>query len=145
MGTMRKFVISGTSSRPGSSASLISEAPAPSLLACIHARLPLVATSRQAFAFEDDYATADGVERCWVTLLPLSANGTWIDFVYAFVSVESARAVSQEEPADAVPEGASSADEAAEAFRVELRPFDDDDLPEADLAPGRRRWRIVEA
>ena len=65
----------------------ISEAPNPSLLSCIATRLPVVAACRDAFAFEDEFETADGKTRCWVTLLPFSATGTWIDFVYGFVSL----------------------------------------------------------
>ena len=41
-------------------------------------------------AFEDDYATDEGSTRCWVTLLPLSAGGAWVDYVYALVSLETA-------------------------------------------------------
>ena len=29
-----------------------------------------------------------GHTRCWVTLLPLSAGGAWVDYVYALVSAE---------------------------------------------------------
>ena len=66
----------------------VSEAPNPSLLSCIATRLPVVAACRDAFAFEDEFETKDGKTRCWVSLLPFSATGTWIDFVYGFVSLD---------------------------------------------------------
>ena len=76
----------------------ISEAPNPSLLACIATRLPVVAACRDAFAFEDEFETADGKTRCWVTLLPFSATGTWIDFVYGFVSLGGEARAAEAEP-----------------------------------------------
>lgn len=66
----------------------VSEAPNPSLLSCIATRLPVVAACRDAFAFEDEFETNDGKVRCWVSLMPFSATGTWIDFVYGFVSLD---------------------------------------------------------
>ena len=79
----------------------IVDAPNPSLLSCIASRLPVVAACRDAFAFEDEFETADGKTRCWVTLLPFSATGSWIDYVYGFVSLDGAPATTddgQEEP-----------------------------------------------
>src|SRR3954449_7774984 len=70
----------------------IIDAPSPSLLASIAKKLPIVAISRDFLAFEDEFSTADGSARCWATLLPLSAGGAWVDYVYAFVSVEGAPA-----------------------------------------------------
>jgi hypothetical protein len=58
-------------------------------LSCIANKLPIVAATKQAFAFEEEFSTADGKTRCWVTLLPFSVNGTWIDYVYGFVTVQS--------------------------------------------------------
>src|SRR5205809_292059 len=49
--------------------------------------LPSVAISRDFLAFQDEFATAQGKTRCWVTLLPLSAGGAWVDYVYAVVTV----------------------------------------------------------
>ena len=87
----------------------ISEAPNPSLLACIATRLPVVAACRDAFAFEDEFETADGKARCWVTLLPFSATGTWIDFVYGFVSLSGDAAAAEAEPeTSAEPEAPAS-------------------------------------
>jgi hypothetical protein len=64
------------------------DAPNPSILASIAKKLPIVAISRDFLAFEDEYSTADASIRCWVTLLPLSAGGAWVDYVYAFVSLD---------------------------------------------------------
>jgi hypothetical protein len=67
----------------------IMDAPNPSILACIAKKLPIVAISRDFLAFEDEFSTAEGSTRCWVTLLPLSAGGAWVDYVYALVSFET--------------------------------------------------------
>ena len=69
-----------------------------SSLSCIASRLPVVAACREAFAFEDSFETADGKTRCWVTLLPFSATGTWIDYVYGFVSLDPAPGVIEDAP-----------------------------------------------
>jgi hypothetical protein len=74
----------------------IIDAPNPSLLACIAKKLPIVAISRDFLAFEDEFSTADGSTRCWATLLPLSAGGAWVDYVYALVTVEGAPAKAAE-------------------------------------------------
>ena len=66
----------------------IIDAPNPSVLACIAKKLPIVAISRDFLAFEDDYEGPNGKIGCSVTLLPLSAGGAWVDYVYALVSVE---------------------------------------------------------
>jgi hypothetical protein len=73
----------------------IGEAANPSLLSCIARHLPVVAACRDAFAFEDSFETAGEKTRCWVTLLPFSATGTWIDFVYGFVSLDGAGAAAE--------------------------------------------------
>jgi hypothetical protein len=70
----------------------IIDAPSPSILACIAKKLPIVAISRDFLAFEDEYSTDDGPTRCWVTLLPLSAGGAWVDYVYALVTADVAGA-----------------------------------------------------
>ncbi|MEO7365799.1 MAG: hypothetical protein ABIW03_05730 [Sphingomicrobium sp.] len=67
----------------------IIDAPSPSILASIAKKLSIVAISRSFLAFEDEFATADTVTRCWVTLLPLSSAGAWVDYVYAFVTFET--------------------------------------------------------
>ena len=88
----------------GTKAEKISDAPDPSLLSCIGKRLPVVAACRDAFAFEEEFETADGKARCWVTLLPFSATGTWIDFVYGFVSLGGAAAAEAAEARKDEPE-----------------------------------------
>src|SRR5439155_20519632 len=70
----------------------IIDAAHPSLLSSIAKKLPIVAISRDFLAFEDEYSTAAGKTRCWVTLLPLSAGGAWVDYVYALVSIDGAPA-----------------------------------------------------
>jgi hypothetical protein len=66
----------------------LSDAPNSSVLYCIASRIPVVVACRQPFAFEDELKTPDGKKRCWVTLLPFSATGTWIDYIYGFVSLD---------------------------------------------------------
>ncbi len=78
----------GQSIKAGIVAERVGQAPNPSLLSCIHAKLPIVAACRQAYAFEDEFEGDGGTTRCWVTLLPFSATGTWIDYVYGFVSLD---------------------------------------------------------
>jgi len=80
------------------------DAPNPSLLASIARKLPIVAISRDFLAFEDSFTNADGLTRCWVTLLPLSSCGSWVDYVYAFVSIEkaSAKAAKADQPDEVV-------------------------------------------
>jgi hypothetical protein len=68
----------------------IIDASTPSLLSSIARKLPIVAISRDFLAFEDNFSNAEGLTRCWVTLLPLSSCGSWVDYVYAFVSLEKA-------------------------------------------------------
>ena len=67
----------------------LSEAARPSLLSCIAGKLAIVAISRNFLAFEDEFAADGATARCWVTLLPFSSTGVWVDYVYAFVSVAS--------------------------------------------------------
>ena len=133
----------------------IGDAPGQSLLAAIHAKLPIVAACREALAFEESYDTGDGPSRCWVTLLPFSQTGSWIDFVYGYVSLEGAA-----EP-EAIPEAEAVADEpevvaevpeiveeqpapeavveqptdedASEPFQVELKPYDEELAAEAEV------------
>ena len=117
----------------------IADAPDPSLLACIHAKLPLVAACREAFAFEESFETPDGSRRCWVTLLPFSENGNWVDYVYGYVGLDDA--TDKGEPTDTKPQapgvaGGSEAPETAmeeetvarapDPFVVPLGPLDED-------------------
>ncbi|MGH6706936.1 MAG: hypothetical protein ACREB1_09035, partial [Sphingomicrobium sp.] len=101
----------------------IIDAPNPSILSCISKKLPIVAISREFLAFEDSFDNADGWTRCWVTLLPLSSCGSWVDYVYAFVSVETnrgtaARAPEISEAADVPPEDAPAEEVVAEEAGV---------------------------
>jgi hypothetical protein len=89
----------------------ISEAARPSLLSCIANQLPIVASSRQPIAFEDNFPSGDSTTHCWITLLPFSSTGKWIDYVYGFVSLKGAGAAA-EEPVAA--EDAEVAEELAE-------------------------------
>jgi len=79
----------GQAIKNGIAVERISEAPRPSLLSCIARQLPIIANARQALAFEDEFATAEGATRCWVTLLPFSSTGTYVDYVYGLVSLKS--------------------------------------------------------
>ena len=131
----------GQAIKAGIEVEKIGEAPNPSLLSCIAGKLPIVAACRQAFAFEDEFATANGTARCWVTLLPFSANGTWIDYVYGFVSLDPAPEAVEEAP-EAQPEPVGETAEAEpEPFQVPLGPLDEEpdivpdpiqDLPESE-------------
>jgi hypothetical protein len=69
------------------SAEKLSDAGGKSFLSCIAAKLPILAATREAFAFEEDFEGADGPVRCWVTLLPFSTGGTLVDFVYGYVTI----------------------------------------------------------
>src|SRR6476646_9345325 len=93
----------GQAIKSGIDVQKVGEAPNPSLLSKIATRLPVVAACREAFAFEDEFETADGKTRCWVTLLPFSETGTWIDYVYGFVSLDApGAAASDAQSAEAV-------------------------------------------
>ncbi|HJP67758.1 MAG TPA: hypothetical protein VJ846_02560 [Sphingomicrobium sp.] len=91
----------------------IIDAPNPSVLACIAKKLPIVAISRDFLAFEDEYETEAGKTHCSVTLLPLSAGGAWVDYVYALVSTETPGAkASKDSPKKAKePEAKAAAEE----------------------------------
>lgn len=102
----------GQEIRGGLEVEKIGDAPNPSLLAAIHAKLPIVAACREAFAFEESYATGDGPRRCWVTLLPFSQTGSWIDFVYGYVSLEGAADIAVDEAVADEPEAVADEPEA---------------------------------
>ncbi|HEY4070736.1 MAG TPA: hypothetical protein VGM04_04160 [Sphingomicrobium sp.] len=116
----------------------VGQAPNPSLLSCIASRLPVVAACREAFAFEDEFETADGKTRCWVTLLPFSASGTWIDYVYGFVTLDAPPGagevadddVGEDEP---VAEEAASVEEILDATAA-IEPYETDVEPVTDNA-----------
>ncbi len=77
----------------------IMDADQPSVLSCIAKKLPIVAISRDFLAFEDEFDAGDGPTRCWVTLLPLSAGGAWVDYVYGLVSLDGPAAKPAAKPA----------------------------------------------
>ena len=129
----------GQAIKGGIDAEKVGDAPNPSLLSCIATRLPVVAGCRDAFAFEDEFETADGKRRCWVTLLPFSATGTWIDYVYGFVSLDGAQCSVEEAPdAAEQPEEAEAQveDEVAEvaAEPEELPPVEEQDETIMEIA-----------
>src|SRR5688500_3052387 len=76
----------------------IVDAPRSSLLSCIAGKLAIVAISRDALAFEDEYKTDSGTTRCRVTLLPFSSTGPWVDYVYGFVTSEIVEVEAEEAP-----------------------------------------------
>ncbi|HYC94752.1 MAG TPA: hypothetical protein VEB39_03530 [Sphingomicrobium sp.] len=128
----------GQAIKLGVEAETIARAPESSLLSCIHAKLPLIATSMKALAFEDSFPTDSGTTRCWVTLLPFSTSGAWIDYVYGFVSLDAdAAAADAAESLDM----AQQPVEELESFEVPLRPLGEDsetlaaDGPAIDMAP----------
>jgi hypothetical protein len=92
----------------------IMDAPSPSILSSIAKKLPIVAISRDFLAFEDSFSSPDGATRCWVTLLPLSAGGAWVDYVYALVSFETGESKGAK-AAKAAPKKAEAEQPAAEA------------------------------
>lgn len=96
----------------GAEVERISAAPGDSLLGCIAARLPEVASTRRALSFEQEFETADATTRCWITLLPFSSTGTWVDYVYGFASSEVV-------PKEADAPEAAEADVAAAEAEVE--------------------------
>lgn len=111
----------------------IIDSPNPSILSSIAKKLPIVAISRDILAFEDSFTGTDGPTRCWVTLLPLSSCGSWVDYVYAFVSVESSTGKVAKAP-DAEPVAEVSAEleepEAEVAEAVEVVPADEPEVTE---------------
>lgn len=89
----------------------ISQAPRPSLLSSIARKLSIVAVSRNFLAFEDEFSADGQKTRCWVTLLPLSSAGAWVDYIYAFASFgPAAAAKAAAEPAQDEPEAADVAE-----------------------------------
>jgi hypothetical protein len=100
----------GQAIKMGLSVEKASDAPRPSLLSCILDKLPIVASSREAFAFEDEFQADSGRTHCWVTLLPFSATGTWIDYVYGFVSLHPPAAGAEAE-AEAIDEASAEREE----------------------------------
>jgi len=117
----------------------IIDAPNPSVLACIAKKLPIVAISRDFLAFEDEYEGSEGKVHCSVTLLPLSAGGAWVDYVYALVSVDgelgkaakpasgkkAKTAPTEAEVAEETPESAEEQEPVAEKAKEPVAEVDD--------------------
>jgi len=110
----------------------IIDAATPSVLASIAKKLPIVAISRDFLAFEDEFATLERSTRCWVTLLPLSAGGAWVDYVYGLVSLDVVSADAAD-TAKAAPRKAKPAEPVADesAEPVEAQPTEE---PVAEVA-----------
>ena len=100
------------------------DAETPSILSCIAKKLPIVAISRDFLAFEDDFDAGNGPTRCCVTLLPLSAGGAWVDYVYALVTLDS-------KPAEAKPAKARKAEAPEPVAEDPVEELVEDPAPEA--------------
>jgi len=132
----------GHAIKNGMDVARIGEAPNPSLLSCVASRLPVVAACREAFAFEDKFETSEGKVRCWVTLLPFSATGTWIDYVYGFVSLDPAAGeataeaeVAEEAAAEPAPDEEAPAQPIWEAVAELTEPEAAEEVSEPEIAP----------
>jgi hypothetical protein len=131
----------------------IMDADNPSILSCIAKKLPIVAISRDFLAFEDEFDGGEGPTRCWVTLLPLSAGGAWVDYVYALVSLEGPAAKAAK-PAKAKkapePEPEPIVDEVEEAVEEVEEPVEEvaepvEEVAEADEVIAEESEEPVEA
>lgn len=122
----------GQAIKDGVTAERISEAPRPSLLSCIAKQLPVISNARQALAFEDEFVTAEGTTRCWVTLLPFSSTGTYVDYVYGLVSLK-ALGKSAEKPVEVVADEIVQDEVVIEEEAAELVPSEGEEALE--LAP----------
>jgi len=114
----------------------IIDASNPSVLACVAKKLPIVAISRDFLAFEDEYEGPDGPVRCSATLLPLSAGGAWVDYVYALVTVDGAPAKSSKPTKKPKAEEAPAAEIVEEsAPEIIEEPVAEEHVPEQLEAP----------
>ena len=137
----------------------ISQAPRPSLLSSIARKLSIVAVSRNFLAFEDEFSADGEKTHCWVTLLPLSSAGAWVDYVYAYVSfgpaaegkqptkpnqeeatevaeapLEEPRAIDVDEPVAVEPEAQEVVESVEEEVKVEESAEAEPEEPEAFAA-----------
>lgn len=136
----------GQALKDGPKVDSISQAPSPSLLSCIARQLPVIANARQAIAFEDEYSTESGTTRCWVTLLPFSSTGTYVDYVYGFVS-QAADGAKVEDVAEVegVEEPAEIEPEAVAEDVTESGPPVEEDAGEAGLQASDEEAAEIEA
>jgi len=136
----------GEDLKPHGAVERIIDAPNPSILTSIARKLPIVAISRDFLSFEENFTDAGGrLTRCWVTLLPLSSCGSWVDYVYAYVTVETSGgkaakpAVEAPEVAETVevaePEEVLQEEAPVETAAAEPEPVAELPEAEAEVAP----------
>jgi len=123
----------GQAIKDGPKVERISEAACPSLLSCIAERLPEVSRSKQALAFADEFEGSAGLTRCWVTLLPFSSTGTYVDYVYGFVSLGAGEAEGEAAIEPEVP-GEPKAVVEAEVQTEEPEAYELEDVAEPEAA-----------
>jgi hypothetical protein len=124
----------GQAIKDGVTAERISEAPRPSLLSCIAKQLPIISNARQALAFEDEFVSSEGTTRCWVTLLPFSSTGTYVDYVYGLVSLKAV-GKSAEKPLEVIPDEIVEDAVATEEEGAELVPSEGEEALELTPDP----------
>lgn len=135
----------GENLRAGAEFARIAEAPRRSLLSCIASKLAIVAISRDALAFEDEFETTAEPARCRVTLLPFSSTGPWVDYVYGFVTSESAPAAAEEAP-EVAPEAVEETPEIAPDAADEAPEMAEDPAEDpAEEAPEMAEEAVEEA
>ena len=140
----------GEALRDGVQTSALSDAPEPSALSCIGGKLGIVKISKDALAFEDHFLASDGTTRCSVTLLPFSASGDTVDFVYALVTLETGVTFLDEaseaiaEKTEAAPEAVADESEQVEAAIAE-EPEPVADSAQEDQAPTAQDEIEIEA
>jgi hypothetical protein len=131
----------GEALRNGVQTSNLSDAPDPSVLSCIGGKLGIVTISKSALAFEDHFLAPEGTTRCSVMLLPFSASGDTVDFVYALVTLETGVTFVEEMPepaADQVGPLEESVSEDIETVADEAEPIAEipqEDEPVAAVEP----------
>jgi len=121
----------GEKLKGGSEIDRITDAPRPSILSSIARKLSIVAISRNFLAFEDEFAAHGQTTRCWVTLLPLSAAGAWVDYVYAYVTFETETGEGKKPKKEAVVEEPVA--EVAEPVAVVEEPVAEVEEPVAEV------------
>ncbi len=119
----------GETLKPDVAVERIVDAPRSSVLSCIAGKLAIVAISREALAFEDEFKTDAGTARCRVTLLPFSSTGPWVDYVYGFVTSEPIEAEIEDAP-EAVAE-----EVAEEPLELVASEFEEAPEPVAETVP----------
>ena len=121
----------GEALKPYAGVEHLSAAPRPSLLASIAGKLAIVAISRNFLAFEDQIPAGDGTQTAWITLLPFSSTGVWVDYVYAFVSIEGE---AQAGDSGAPIEADAAAEEAAAEQPADVQPVEEAAEAQAEVS-----------